>query len=211
MDPFTFASIASMGINAVGKLMSGSSSSTIDKMQAQAYGVQADAANSNAEILGTQADIAGMGVDFAASKERTALGKLAEIGRSTLASQRSYFAGNNLDPTFGSPLVVQSVTAGRISTDMELTKAQFEIDKANALSTEASLRGQASASASQALTSLISQKAYLEKGDADMTAGILGAASAFLGGATSMAKGGFGGASNLSSIQVGSQTFPAYT
>ncbi|MFT4115423.1 hypothetical protein [Bradyrhizobium sp.] len=191
MDPFTLATVASAGVNAIGKLLSGSSSSTIDKMQAQAYGVQADTAKTNAGILNTQADIAGMGVDFAASKERAALGKIAEIGRTTLASQRSYFAGNNLDPTFGSPLVVQAVTAGRIATDMDLTKAQFSIDAANAKTTEASLRGQAAGAESSALTAMIGQAGAMAKSSSDMMAGILGAGSAFLSAAGSLGKGGF--------------------
>lgn len=191
MDPLTLMTIASTGITAIGKLMAGSSASAIDKNQANAYGVQAGVAQTNTGLLNEQADVAGMGVDFAASKEREQLGKIAEAGRQTLSAQRSYFAGNNLDPSFGSPLLAQAMTAGRVATDMDLAKTSFAIDKANALSNEAALRGQAAGSAGQALTSLYSQASTQMKGSADMTAGYLGAATSLLSGAADIAKGGF--------------------
>lgn len=196
MEPFTFAMLAGAGINALGKLMGGASSSAIDSIQAQA-------ANANTELLDKQADVAHMGVDFAASKEREQLGKIEEAGRSTLSTRRSYFAGNNLDPTFGSPLLVQAMTAGRVATDRNLAGASFAIDKANALSNEANLRGQAAGSAATALGATI-------KGSADMMAGVLGAGTALLSGASAV--GGFGGGSGgpLGTMQVGQQFFPAY-
>lgn len=211
MDPFTLAMLAGTGISAIGKLMAGASASAMDKLQAQAYGVQAKTAQTNTDLLNKQADVAGMGVDFAASKERGQLGQIAEAGRQTLAAQRSYFAGGNLDPTFGSPLVVQAMTAGRISTDMDLAKTSFAVDKANAMSNEASIRGQATGSAGQALNALFGEAGAKMKSSADMTAAYFGAASSLLGGAgASGGAGGFGGGSNLSSIQVGSQSFPAF-
>lgn len=189
MDPFTIAMAASAGINAIGKLMGGASASAMDANQAAAYGVQAKTAQTNTDLLNKQADVADMGVDFAGSKEKQALGKIAEAGRQTLSAQRSYFAGNHLDPTFGSPLLTQAITAGRVATDMDLAKASFAVDKANALTTEANLRGQAAGSAGQALTSLYNQANAQMKGSADMTAGYLGAASALLSGAGSLGKG----------------------
>lgn len=182
MDPFTLAMIAGAGIGAIGKLMGGASASAMDSVQANAYGAQAGVAQTNTELLNKQADVAGMGVDFAASKEREQLGKIAEAGRQTLSAQRSYFAGNNLDPSFGSPLLAQALTAGRVATDMDLAKTSFAIDKANAMSNEASLRGQAAGSAGQALTSLYGQLGAVMKGSADMTAGVLGAATSLLSG-----------------------------
>lgn len=182
MDPFTLAMVAGTGLNVFGKLMSGSSSSAIDKMQAQAYGARADAAKLNVDLLNSQADVAHEGIGYAASKERETLGKIAEAGRTTLAAQRSYFAGGNLDPTFGSPLLVQSLTAGRIKTDMGLAETSFAIDKANVLSNEANIRGQAAGQAATALSSIYSMKAMNEKADADLMAGYFGAGTALLSG-----------------------------
>ena len=190
MDPLTIMTLVSTGLNVAGKLMGGASSQAITTYQADAYGTQARTAQTNTDILNEQADVAGMGVDFAASKERQQIGAIAEAGRKTLSAQRSYFAGNNLDPSFGSPLLTQALTAGRITTDINLAQSSFAIDKANALSNEASLRGQAAGSAGQALTSLYSQMGAKMKGDADSTAAMLGAGSALLSGAASIAKGG---------------------
>lgn len=189
MDPFTLAMVAGAGVSAIGKLMGGASSSAIDQVQAQAYATQAKVAQGNTSLLDQQADVAGLGVDFAASKESSTLGKIAEAGRQTLSAQRSYFAGSNLDPTFGSPLLAQAVTAGRVATDMDLTKASFAIDKANALSSEASLRGQAAGSAGQALNALLGQSGAMIKSSADLTAGYLGAATSLLSGIGAVGKG----------------------
>jgi hypothetical protein len=190
VDPFTIATIASAGINAIGKLMSGSSAAAIDRNQAAAYGTQALTAQSNTDLLNKQADIADLGVDFAGSKEKQALAKIADAGRQTLAAQRSYFAGSHLDPTFGSPLLAQAITAGRVATDMDLAKASFAVDKANALTTEANIRGQAVGQAGQALTSLYNQSSALMKGSADQMAGYFGAATALLSGASSLGNSG---------------------
>ncbi len=228
MDPFTIASLVGTGINVIGKLMGSSSAAAMDRAQSQAYQSQAQGYDIqaagldtqakvydtragidalNTDLLNQQGDIAGMGVDFAASKERLALGRIAEAGRQTLSAQRSYFAGNNLDPTFGSPLLAQAMTAGRVATDMDLAKTSFAIDKANALSNEATLRGQAAGSAGQGLSDLLSGSATrisasatrqnaatarisadmsLQKADADTQAGFFGAASALLSAAPSL-------------------------
>ncbi|EKS26521.1 hypothetical protein, partial [Afipia felis] len=100
-------------VNAIGKLMSGASSSAIDKLQSQVYGTNAEVSKTNAEILGTQADTAELGIGFAWAKERTQEARIEDAGRQTLASQRSFFAGNNLSSSYGSPLLIQALTAGK--------------------------------------------------------------------------------------------------
>lgn len=175
---FPWLMAASAGVNAVGKLMSGASQSAMDALQAKQY-------DNRAALDDTNAEIAGMGVDFAASKEKTELGKIAEAGRSTLAAQRSYFAGSNLDPSFGSPLLVQGQTAGRIQTDINIAETSYAIDKANALTSKASYQ-------SQSASDLLSASMARYKGDADMTAGVLGAASALLSGLSGSPGGGGG-------------------
>src|ERR1700694_4491866 len=134
MDPFTLLAAAGTAVNVIGKLMGSSSSSAIDALQAQAYQKQGQIGDLNASLLSEQADVAHQGIDFAASKEASTIGKITEAGRATLAAQRSYFAGGNLDPSFGSPLLVQAMTAGRVATDIGVAKASFAIDKANTLS-----------------------------------------------------------------------------
>lgn len=231
---------AGTGLNIIGKLMAGSSQKALAGVQADAYlnqseGFkeqsrsfldQADVAKTNVGLLNTQADIAGLGVDFAGSKLRQVLGQIAESGRQTLAAQRSYFAGNNLDPSFGSPLLAQAITAGRVASDMDIAKASFAVDRANALSNEATLRGQAAGAAGQvvasmgsaagatrsSINSIYSAMSARMGGDAASRTAVLGAGTSLLAaGGTIMQSGLSMGGGNLSTIQVGAQTFPAFT
>lgn len=200
------------GAGVLGSLMSGSSKKASSLIQAASYGAQADLARANTGILNTQADAAELGVDFAASRQRLHLGQIMEQGRQTLAAQRSYFAGNNLDPTFGSPLVTQAITASRIQSDVDMTGVNFEVERANVKSNVATLRGQAAASAGQALTALHGKAAAEIGGDAFEAAGWLGAGTALLKGFSGLSglNFGIGQGGVASTIKVGSQSFPAY-
>lgn len=196
MDPFTLALLGSTAVNVVGKIFGGKAAGEADLAQASSFDSRARLDDFNAMLYGTQADTAHLGVDFAASKERTELGKIFEAGRQTLETQRSYFAGGNLDPTFGSPLLVQAITAGRVATDADLAKASFAIDKANALTTEANLRGQSYAATLQGESDLSSASGLRKKSGSDEIAGWLGAGTALLSGIGMAGKGGgfnFGG------------------
>lgn len=214
MDPFTMALMAaSGGVNAIGKLMAGASSQAMAGISAQIYGNNATTANSNADLLDTQANIADMGVDFSWAKAKTQIGRIEEQGRQVLSTQRSYFAGNNLDPTFGSPLLTQALTAGRVQSDVDLTKAGAAIEAADAKTRAANIRGQAAGQRGSALSQLYSQAGAIMKGDADMTAAYFGAATSLLSAGASMS-GGFGGGGGggvASTIQVGGQSFPSYS
>lgn len=212
MDPFTLALMgAGSAVNALGKLLGGSSSKALMGIKADIAGVNAGVANTNADLLDTQAEIAGMGVDFAWAKAKTQIGRIQETGRQTLASQRSYFAAGNLDPTFGSPLLVQALTAGRVQSDIDLTEANASVEAADARTRQASIRAQAAGQRGSALGQLYEQAAAKMKGDADMTAGVLGAATSFLSFGGAVGRSGlFDGGSTLSSFQVGDQTFPMY-
>ena len=211
MDPFTMALLAAgTGANAIGKLMAGASSKALTGIQARAAETGATTANASADILDKQADVAEMGVDFSWAKARTQIGRIEEQGRVTLAGQRSYFAGNNLDPTFGSPLLVQAITAGRVASDVDLTKAGAAIEAADAETRASTIRAQAAGQRGQALNQFYTAASAKMKGDADLTAGYLGAATAILSGAASMSSGGGAGGGPNSTIRVGDQTFPAY-
>lgn len=200
------------GVGVLGNLLSGSSRKAGSVIQAASYGAQADLARANTDILNTQADAAELGVDFAASRQRLQLGQIMEQGRQALAAQRSYFAGNNLDPTFGSPLVTQAITASRIQSDVDMTGVNFEVERANVKSNVATLRGQAVGAAGQALTALHGKAAAEISGDASEAAGWLGAGTSLLKGFSGISglNFGIGQGGVASTIQVGSQSFPAY-
>lgn len=190
MDPFTLAALGS-GVNALGKLLSGASSNAISKLQSQVYEVNAEVGKTNADILSKQADVAELGEGFAWAKGRVQQARIEDAGRQTLASQRSFFAGNNLSASFGSPLLIQALTAGKVQTDVDLTRAGAAIEAANAKSTAANIRGQAAGQQANSLSNLVSSIGARIKGNADLTAGFLGAGTALLSGASSFSKGGF--------------------
>lgn len=186
---FPLLAIGGGVVNAIGKLMAGASSKAIAGLQSQVYGTNADVSKTNAEILNTQADTAELGIGFAWAKERTQQARIEDAGRQTLASQRSFFASNNLSSSYGSPLLIQALTAGKVQTDVELTRAGAAIEAANAQTTAANIRSQAAGQQANSLSNLVSSIGARIKGDADMTAGILGAGTALLSG-FGAAKGG---------------------
>lgn len=197
-------SLIGAGVNAAGRLQASASQVAIDRLQSQAYlsqsagfNSQADLAKTNTGILNEQADAAAGGYEIAASKEKQALAAIAEKGRQTLASQRSYFAGNHLDPSFGSPLLTQTITAGRVATDMDLAKASYAVDRANVSSNIATLRGQAAGASAQhlsllqsSLNALYGAEGATMKAGSDAQAGMFGAATALLSAGSTIASSG---------------------
>lgn len=188
---FPLLTLAGGAVNAIGKLMSGASSSAIDKLQSQVYGTNANVSKTNAEILGMQADTAELGIGFAWAKERTQEARIEDAGRQTLAAQRSFFASNNLSSSYGSPLLIQALTAGKVQTDVDLTRAGAAIEAANARTTAANIRSQVAGQQANSLSNLMSSIGARIKGDADMTAGFLGAGTSLLTGASALSKVGF--------------------
>lgn len=228
MGPFMIGmAVASSAVSAYGKLSAAGAQSRADEEDAQLslrtadlYGLNAETSKANVAILTTQAEIAGMGEDFAYAKARLQKGRISEAGRVTLAAQRTEFVSRNIDPAFGSPLVAQALTAGRIAQDLDLTDAGAAVEAADARTREANIRGQAAGAQGQVVSSLGQQlnsqlraKALFTRSNDDVKAGVLGAATSLLSGAASMGKGGGfgGGGGNLGSIDVGGVSYPAYT
>lgn len=241
MDPFTIGlSMASTALTAYGKLSGAASQAFADQAegqntvtegqlsmtQAQLYGLNAETASSNVGILTTQAEIAGMGEDFAYAKARLQKGRIIEQGRQTLATQRATFASRNVDPAFGSPLVTQALTAGRVAQDLDLTDAGAAVEAADAITRKSSILNQAAGAQGQVVSSIGQQlgselkaasqfgraRSLFTKSNDGAKIGVIGAASSLLSGASSMASGGAfgGGGGTASTITVGSQSFPAY-
>lgn len=242
MDPITIAlAVAGSAVKAFGAVKAGAASYENSLRQAEGYDTQLEVSDVNAgiqrrnagqqnfaaDILTTQADVADLGVDFAWSKARNNIAKVQDQGREVLAAQRSSFAAGNLDPTFGSPLLAQAITAGRIAADVDIIEAGAAIEAADAVTRAANIRFSAAGQRANAATSLNnelgidlnkkvllqSKLSALKKGEADLDAGYIGAASAFLQGASSLSGGFSGGGSSggtASTIQVGSQSFPAF-
>lgn len=194
MDPFTIAALAGAGIGAIGKLMSGVSSSAMDALQSQIYGINAGISSENADALAGQAKVD-------ADQGNLNVSRIQTQGAETLAKQRNFFTSSNVDPTYGSPLLTMARTAGRVASDVDIARASAAISSANDLTQSAGQRG-------QALSSLLNQQGANMKSSSDMMAGVFGAASSLL---TGVGAAGKIGGSNVSTISVGSQSFPAFT
>jgi hypothetical protein len=92
-----------------------------------------------------------------------------------LRSQRAVWASNNLDPAYGAPAVIAGRTAMRVESDLELARAGTEIEKADALTKVANIRGAAVSSAGGALSASMRAEAANE-------AAFYGAGTALLSG-----------------------------
>lgn len=222
MDPFTIGlAMASTALSAGGKLFGAASQAKADTaeggmllQQSDLYGLNAETAKHNVGILTTQAEIAGMGEDFAYAKARLQKGRIIEKGRETLSAQRAEFSSRNLDPTFGSPLLTQALTAGRVAQDIDLTDAGAAVEAADAktrksgiLNQAAGAQGQVVSSIGQQLTAATKARALFTKSNDDVTAGVIGAASSLLSGGASMGKAGaFSGGSTFSGNPWGAQS-----
>lgn len=222
MDPFTIGlAMASTALSAYGKLSAAASQAFADKAegdlqlrQADLYGLNAETAKSNVAVLTSQAEIAGMGEDFAYAKARLQKGRISEKGRVTLAAQRAEFSSRNVDPTFGSPLLTQALTAGRVAQDLDLTDAGAAVEAADAktrksaiLNQAAGAQGQVVSSIGQQLTAQLRARSLFTRSNDDVKAGVIGAASSLLSGASSLAgSGAFSGSASFSGNPWGAQS-----
>jgi hypothetical protein len=160
--------LAGGGIQAAGALKAGEIGVRTAQLQTDLY-------NANTDLLNKQAEIAQLGVDFAAIKGRLMQSRIQDAGDQTLRSQRVVWASNNLDPSYGSPAVIAGRTAARVESDLELAQANTEIEKADALTKVANIRGAAVSSAGGALSSVL-------RGEAANDAAFYGAGTALLSG-----------------------------
>jgi hypothetical protein len=174
-DPF---SALAFGMKAAGSIIGGMQQGKADDLQSQMYAA-------NAANLRRQAVVAGLQQGLAYQRGALKETQLREEGDDTLGRQALWYASNNLDPAFGSPLVHQVTTVQRIERDAALVRANAALEGADAKSKAANLTSQA---ASQTVSaSLASQRA-----DQARFAGFMGAGNALLSFA-----GGSGGGSAL--------------
>jgi hypothetical protein len=133
----------------------------IADLQGQLYGVNTGIDQSNESIARTQAQIAEGGVDLAYARERVAEARIAETGRQVIAAQRERFSSGNLDDRTGSPLLVQALTAGRVKSDIDLTRANGAIEAAAAKTTAANLQSQVTSAMEKNLSDTFGQAGSL--------------------------------------------------
>lgn len=134
-DPMTMMMMAGGGM-ALGKLYEG----------AAGYGshkVASEIAGKNADILDTQAETrkvaAGTDVIRGNYDEFLTRRKVEHV----LASETTDYASGNVDPTYGSPLVVQGFSAAQGETDAQIMRARMMSERADDLTAVANIYGQA--------------------------------------------------------------------
>lgn len=130
------AMFASAGISAAGKLYEGFAKSEAGKMAA---GIDRD----NADLLDRQGEIAKQTAGLSLTKGAFDVSQVARALRSTQAGNSSFYAGRNIDPTSGSPLLMQGFSAAQGATDMALAAAKGEVGYAEGLTRSANIFGQA--------------------------------------------------------------------
>lgn len=189
MDPFTLTMAAS-ALKAGGSLFGGYEGSVLGKLQSNLY-------SSNAQLYGTESDTALDDKQLAltgGAYNQTVIGKRVA---QTVGAENAGYAARNLDPSSGSPLLVQMQSAAQGAVDKALANAQALLQGSNATGRAASLKNQQA-------SSYFSAYGAAQKGESDLLGGIFGAGSAMLGAAggfklptssASAASKGIGGAS----------------
>lgn len=158
-------------VSAYGKIESANIESSADVLQASIF-------NKSADLLGTQAEIAKSGAVLSYARGRVQEGRIEQQGRDVASAQHLFFGSNNLDPAYGSPLLLQARSAMQVETDLNLVRAGEAVDAADALTKAANIEG-------QRMTAIGQGAGALSRGLGARTAGYFGAATDLLKGASS--------------------------
>lgn len=129
------ASFAAAGLGAASKLYEGFAKSDMAKLSAQME-------RSNASLLDRQGEIAKQGAGLSLTQGAVNASQVARSLRATQAGTTSYFAGNNIDPSSGSPLLMEGFSAAQGATDMALAAARGEVGYADGLTKASQIFGQ---------------------------------------------------------------------
>lgn len=175
-DPATLMLMAGTAVSAYGKISAGNATGAADALQSRTFSASAD-------LLETQAEIAKSGAALAYARGRVQEGRIEQQGRDVASAEHLHFASNNLDPAYGSPLLLQAKSAMQVETDLNLVRAGEAVDAADALTKSANLEG-------QAMSARASATGATSRGIGAVQAGYIGAATDLLKGASSFGAGG---------------------
>jgi hypothetical protein len=186
-------SFAAAGVGAAGKLYEGFAKSDAGRLSA---GIARD----NADLLDRQGEIAKESAGLSLTKGAWDASQVARALQTTQAGNVSHFAGRNIDPSSGSPLLMQGFSAAQGATDMALAAAKGEIGYAEGLTRSSGIFGQA---ASQQWKAAQDEQAATTA----RISGLFGAATTLLSaGAAPWA--GIGGLTAASPVGVGDYSMP---
>lgn len=168
MDPFTIMALGSTALSAIGKLAGGFVNSSLDK-------VQQSIANENTNLLVKRSQLETQAGELPLDEARLEQSRLVNNINRTLGAETGKFTASNIDPTYGSPLLLEGFSAGQAAQDMALIGAKGLLGHAQALGQAAGTLAQAAGSAGQAA-------AFGMKATGDVVSGIFGAGTALLSG-----------------------------
>jgi hypothetical protein len=107
------------------------------------HNLSAKLAGGNADLLRTQAAIAEGNADLAVVRGNYDEFLSRRKVNSVLAAETAHFASGNVDPTYGSPAMIQAFTAAQGEVDAQLIRARTASARADALTGAANIAGQA--------------------------------------------------------------------
>lgn len=186
MDPFTLAmagiQAVAGGLGMAGQIMGGNAGARNARYTAMMHAGNAEIGKINAQIAQTNADMALVSSTFEGNRSA------AETER-VLGGQVASLSARGIDPTYGSPLVIQGLTAAQGASDVALAQAGGAVGYAAGLA-------QKDRVLAGVTDSLMSGYNALAKGRQQQQAAYLGAATTLLQTITKMPGlqgGGFGG------------------
>lgn len=176
--------LAGAGMRAYGTYQAGQAQAEGEDFRAKVLGINAGIADSDAALIRTQAETVRQGERIIVARGTFNEQKVADEGRKVLAEQRVTAVARNLDPTYGSPLLLQARTAGRVQADVELIRAGTDVERAEVKTRAANLEAQASGQVGAAFTARANQLMALRRASSARLAATLGAGTALLSGLT---------------------------
>lgn len=165
-DPITALALAGGVASAAGSLFAGAAGERSNLLQAEI-------ARGNAETLREQAAIERMLADLPLIKGAFEIGRVRRAGERVAGAQYAGFQSAGLDPTSGSPLLVQATTAAQIEVDAGLIDAHAKLE-------HASLLGRVARTLGEATGMMGSAAGYTQRASDSLVAGVLGAGAAIL-------------------------------
>jgi hypothetical protein len=190
------ATFAAAGLGAASKIYEGFAKSDAAKMSA---GIERD----NAALLDTQGETAKAAAGLSLTQGAWDAAKVARRVDTLSAARLSTFAGRNIDPSSGSPLLMEGFSAAQGATDMALAAAKGEVGYADARTRSSQIFGQA---ANQQWKAVQDEQSATNA----RISGIFGAATSLLGSASSAWSGlGAGGGGGAAAPGAAASTFAA--
>lgn len=142
-DPVSMALTAvPMIIGGAGTMMGASGKLKAGLVDAEAARHQLGQFRFNAELLDAQADVVDASRALPWLRANVAETKVRDEGEAVLAGQNAYFASALVDPAYGSPLLIQATTAGRVQSDVDQIRAGAAIEEATIATQAANIRAQ---------------------------------------------------------------------